>query len=70
MTSVVFYRWRSAKTPDEIRFNGVSIRLIDLKRSIIDRKGLDKGKGMDFELEVMDENTQKGVIVEQGVDEN
>lgn len=61
MTSVVFYRWRSAKTMDEIRFNGVSIRLIDLKRAIIDRKGLDKGKGMDFELEVMDESTQKGV---------
>ena len=49
---------------DVIKFDGVQIRLFDLKRRIVERKGFDK-ESEDFELVVVNENTK-----EQYTDEN
>lgn len=49
---------------DVIKFDGVQIRLFDLKRRIVERKGFDK-ESEDFELVVINENTK-----EQYTDEN
>lgn len=50
--------WHRFKDFNVINFDGVQIRLFDLKRMIVDQKGFDKDSD-DFELLITNNNTQK-----------
>ena len=39
MASQVKFKFRSAQEYDKVQFSGMVIRLLDLKRSIVERKG-------------------------------
>jgi hypothetical protein len=59
----IHFKFKSAKDFDTITFAGTSIRLIDLKKSIVEKKKLNKG--LDFDLVITD--AQSGRVYE---DEN
>lgn len=60
MSSSVYFKYSHAKESEPVCFSGHQIKVIDLKRSIVDLKNL-KG-GMDFDLKINDaDNTTKGV---------
>jgi hypothetical protein len=52
MTSSVYFKYSHAKEPEPIFFTGNQIKVLDLKRSIVDMKNL-KG-GMDFDFKIND----------------
>ena len=59
MSSVIYFRMHHGRQSEPINFEGTGMRLIDLKRIIIEKKNI--GGGMDFDLKVMDENdNEKG----------
>lgn len=55
--SCIHYKFRSALEYDTITFDGLSISLADLKRSIITQKKF--GKNSDFDLEVTNAQTKE-----------
>jgi hypothetical protein len=54
----IFYKFRSAKDFDTLPIDGPNITLVDLKKAIIAAKKL--GKGIDFDLEIVDAQTGIG----------
>ena len=52
MTSQVFFRMQHGKAMEPISFSGPSIKLIDLKRAVLEKKDLKTG--LDFDLRVVD----------------
>lgn len=58
--SCIHYKFRSALEYDTITFDGLSISLADLKRSIITQKKF--GKNTDFDLEVTNAQTKEGEL--------
>lgn len=59
--SCIHYKFRSALEYDTITFDGLSISLADLKRSIITQKKF--GKNSDFDLEVTNAQTKEGELL-------
>lgn len=60
LMSCIHYKFRSALEYDTITFDGLSISLADLKRSIITQKKF--GKNSDFDLEVTNAQTKEGEV--------
>lgn len=60
LMSCIHYKFRSALEYDTITFDGLSISLADLKRSIITQKKF--GKNSDFDLEVTNAQTKEGEL--------
>ena len=59
MSSVVYYRMHHGKQFEPINFDGHQIRLIDLKKAVLEKKNLKAG--IDFDLEVLDaDNSSRG----------
>ena len=56
MASCVYFKFKSALTSDTITFDGVFVSVTDLKRAIVDKKGL----GRDSALELLLSNAQSG----------
>ena len=56
MSGQIHFKFKSAKAFDSVSFDGVYIRLIDLKRSIVEKKRMNRGT-TDFEIEVTDAQT-------------
>ena len=56
----IHFKFKSARDYDTITFTGTSMRLIDLKKSIVERKRLNKG--LDFELIITNAQTGEGKI--------
>jgi hypothetical protein len=57
--SVVTIRMHHGKEQEQITFSGNGIKLIDLKREIVERKNFNST--FDFELQVVDEGNKKGM---------
>lgn len=57
MTSTVEYKFKSARTYDTVSFPGASIKVLDLKRAIVEAKNLNKG--LDFDLVLTDAETKE-----------
>jgi hypothetical protein len=61
MSSVIYFRLKSSKASDldPIHFTGHQMRLLDLKRAVVERKKM--SSAMDFDLNVVDaEDSSKG----------
>jgi protein MPE1 len=58
MSSWVFFKFKSAKEPTRITFDGTGITVFELKREIINVSRL--GDGTDFDLVIYDENNNEG----------
>ncbi len=58
MSSCVHFKFKSAKDFEAITFAGSFIKLIDLKRAVVEAKSLQKG--MDFDLSVVDNHSKEG----------
>ena len=58
MTSQIKFKFKSATQFDVVTFSGMVIRLLDLKRAIVERKGLNKG--IDFDLAVTNAQSDEG----------
>jgi DWNN domain len=58
MTSMVHFRMFHGKELEPIPFTGQSIRLIDLKRHIVEKKNIKAG--LDFDLEITDGDSGTG----------
>ncbi len=58
MTSYIHFKFKSAKDFEEISFAGPFIKLVDLKRAVVEAKSLHKG--MDFDLSVVDDHSKEG----------
>lgn len=54
----VFYKFKSARTPSRITFDGSGISVWDLKRQIMLQNRM--GKGTDFDLAVCSAETEEG----------
>lgn len=54
----IHFKFKSAKEYDTVSFPGTAIRLIDLKKAIVDKKKLTKG--LDFDLVIADAQTGAG----------
>jgi hypothetical protein len=59
MSSTILFRFQSAKKNDAITFSGLMIRLLELKRAIVDKKQLARGH-LDFDLAVSNAQTNEG----------
>ena len=55
-TGAVYFKFKSAKTSEVINFDGVFMSVGDLKRAIVEKKGL----GRDSALELLLSNAQSG----------
>ena len=58
MSSSVFFKFKSQKEPQQIKFDGTAISVFELKRDIIITSGL--GDGTDFDLMIYDEDGKEG----------
>ena len=59
MASVVYFRMQHGKISEPISFTGHQIKLIDLKRAILEKKEMKTG--FDFDLKIIDaDNSTKG----------
>lgn len=59
MSSVIYFRMHHGRQFEQIHFEGPGLKLIDLKRIVIERKNI--GGGLDFDLKIVDENdSEKG----------
>ncbi len=58
MASCVHFKFKSSKDFETITFPGSFIKLIDLKRAVVEAKSLHKG--MDFDLSVVDDLLKEG----------
>ena len=52
--SVVYFRMHHGNQSEQISFGGNGIKLIDLKRDILEKKNL--SSSLDFDLKIVDEN--------------
>lgn len=50
MTSTVHFRMFHGKESEPISFTGQSIRVLDLKRQIVEKKSIKTGLDFDFEI--------------------
>lgn len=53
MSSVIFFRLHHGRQSEQISFEGNGLKLLELKKQIIERKSF---SGFDFDLKVVDEN--------------
>ena len=59
MSSSVYFRMKHGTVSEPINFDGHQIRLLELKRAIIEKKQL--RSGLDFDLQISDaENSSRG----------
>ena len=58
MTSSVYFKMHHGDDVLPVNFTGHQIRLLDLKRSIMELKNLNKG--LDFDLRITDSDSQQG----------
>lgn len=58
MASTVKFKFKSAKEYDTVSFPGTGIKLLDLKRAIVDQKKLHQG--MEFDLNIVNDKTKEG----------
>ena len=54
MSSMIFFRMHHGRQSEQIAFDGPGMRLLDLKKSILEKKKI--GGSLDFDLKVNDEN--------------
>jgi hypothetical protein len=52
--SVVFFRMHHGKEYEQVSFGGNGIKVLDLKKEILDRKNINRS--LDFDLNIVDEN--------------
>lgn len=52
--SVVNFRMHHGNVHEQIPFSGNGIKLLDLKKEVLDRKNI--SKSLDFDLSIIDEN--------------
>tara|TARA_R110002060_G_scaffold11883_3_gene17121 strand:+ start:168 stop:389 length:222 start_codon:yes stop_codon:yes gene_type:complete len=57
MSSSVFFKFKSQKEPQQIKFDGTGISVFELKREIIITSRL--GDGTDFDLDIFDEDAKE-----------
>lgn len=57
MASTVKFKFKSAREFDTISFPGNSIKLLDLKRAIVEHKKLHQG--MEFDLNIVNDKTKE-----------
>jgi len=63
MSSTIYFRMFHAKQFEPINFDGHQIRLIDIKRSILEKKMVKSG-GIDFDLQITDaDNSNRGFLI-------
>lgn len=61
MSSTIFFRLHHGKQSEQITFEGNGLRLIELKKAIVEKKAMTGS--LDFDLKVTDENDpEKGVL--------
>lgn len=60
-TMSIHFKFKSAKEYDTVHFPGIAIRLIDLKKAIVDKKKL--AKGLDFDLVITDAQNGSGNLL-------
>ena len=53
MSSTIQFRFQSSKTFDAITFSGLMIKLLELKRAIVEKRDLARGH-LDFDLDLDD----------------
>lgn len=61
MASTVKFKFKSARVYDTVSFPGTSIKLLDLKRAIVEQKRLHQG--MEFDLTVVNDKTKEGAYI-------
>ncbi|CAM9482682.1 unnamed protein product [Choristocarpus tenellus] len=57
MASTVKFKFKSAREYDTVSFPGTGIKLLDLKRAIVEQKRLHQG--MEFDLTVVNDQTKE-----------
>lgn len=58
MASTVKFKFKSAREYDTVSFPGTGIKLLDLKRAIVEQKKLHQG--MEFDLNIVNDKTKEG----------
>jgi hypothetical protein len=58
--SVVNFRMHHGTAMEQITFSGNGIKLLDLKKEILDKKEI--SRSLDFDLKIVDENG-KGIVL-------
>lgn len=58
MASTVKFKFKSAREYDTVSFPGTGIKLLDLKRAIVEQKKLHQG--MEFDLNIVNDKTKQG----------
>lgn len=58
MSSAIHFKFSSARDYDSVTFEGDSMKVADLKVSIVERKKLNSGEN--FDLEIKDAQTSEG----------
>ena len=61
MESTVSFRMHHGTQPEKVPFVGNGIRLLDLKREILERKKI--SGSLDFDLKVVDESGRGNIII-------
>jgi len=56
----VHYKFKASKEYDTVNFPGTVIRVIDLKKAIVEKKKLNKG--LDFDLVITDAQNNTGMM--------
>jgi hypothetical protein len=56
--STIFYKFKIAKDYNSVKFDGTGLSVFDIKKEIMTAKKL--GKGMDFDLVLINPNTDEG----------
>ncbi|CAN0063300.1 unnamed protein product [Ectocarpus sp. 4 AP-2014] len=57
MASIVKFKFKSAREYDSVSFPGTGIKLLDLKRAIVEQKKLHQG--MEFDLNIVNDKTRE-----------
>mmetsp|Transcript_2500 Transcript_2500/g.4201 ORF Transcript_2500/g.4201 Transcript_2500/m.4201 type:complete len:160 (+) Transcript_2500:241-720(+) len=57
MSSTIRFKFKAAKDFEVISFNGMGLRVFDLKRRVVEKRQMNKG--LDFELQVTNANTSE-----------
>lgn len=63
MASTVKFKFKSARDYDTVSFAGTGIKLLDLKRAIVEQKKLHQG--MEFDLNIVNDKTKEGEWVRE-----
>ena len=58
MSSSIQFRFSSSKTYEAVTFSGLMIKLLELKRAIVEKRNLDKGTS-DFDLRISNAQTDE-----------